>query len=229
MPLLGSIVNSLTVVVGSLFGFLLKKGIPEKMNQTILQGLALGVLVNGISEGMKTENLIIVFGSLVVGGVIGEFIDIEERLNHLGDYFEKKFKNKEGNVAQAFVSSSLVFCIGSMAIMGALQSGLQNDHSTLYVKSMIDGVASIIFSSTLGIGVILSAGALLFYQGGITLLASFVKPLLAVPVVREMTAVGGILLIGISLNMLGLTKIRLGNLLPGMFIPIIIYLIYPFV
>ena len=207
---------------------IIKKGIPERINDTILKGLALGIMVYGISEGIKTGNLIIVLASLVLGGIIGEIIDIDKKLENLGTFIEGKFKNKGGNISQAFVTTSLMYCIGAMAITGALQSGLQNDHTTLYAKSLIDFVVSIIFGSTLGIGVALSGISVFIYQGSITLLAALLKTLLQDPVIREMTAIGGILIAGISLNMLGLTKIRLANLLPAVFIPIFIYMIYTF-
>lgn len=229
MQLLGTIANTTTIILGAIIGVVIKKGIPERVNDTILKGLGLGVMVYGISEGIKTENLIIVLASLVLGGVIGEIIDIDKRLENLGDFIESKFKNKGGNISQAFVTTSLMYCIGAMAITGALQSGLQNDHTTLYAKSLLDFVVSIIFGSTLGIGVVLSGISVFIYQGSITLLAVFLKTLLQDPVIREMTAIGGILIAGISLNMLGLTKIRLANLLPAVFIPIFIYIIYPFV
>ena len=191
-----------------IIGTLIKKGIPDRVNKTILQGLALAVVVTGIMEGIKTQNLIVVFVSLVLGGIIGEVIDIEKRLNGLGDYFNEKFKDGGGNISQAFVTSSLLFCVGAMAIMGALQSGLQNDHTTLFAKSLLDFVVSIIFGSTMGIGVILSGVAVFIYQGAITLLAVFVRSLLADPVIREMSSIGGILIIGIAFNMLGKMCIR---------------------
>src|SRR5690554_332308 len=228
MPLSGVIANTVAVIVGAIIGTLIKKGIPDRVNTTILQGLALAVIVTGMIEGVKTQNLIVVFISLVLGGIIGEIIDIEKRLNGIGEYLKSKFNDKGGNISQAFVTSSLLFCVGAMAIMGALQSGLQNDHSTLFAKSLLDFVVSIIFGSTMGIGVALSGVAVFIYQGAITLLAAFVKSLLADPVIREMSSIGGILIIGIAFNMLGMTKLRLGNLLPAVFIPVIIYLIYPF-
>ncbi|HHT51040.1 MAG TPA: DUF554 domain-containing protein [Eubacteriaceae bacterium] len=228
MQLLGTIVNSSTIIIGAIIGVIIKKGIPERINDTILKGLALGIMVYGISEGIKTGNLIIVLASLVLGGIIGEIIDIDKKLENLGTFIEGKFKNKGGNISQAFVTTSLMYCIGAMAITGALQSGLQNDHTTLYAKSLIDFVVSIIFGSTLGIGVALSGISVFIYQGSITLLAALLKTLLQDPVIREMTAIGGILIAGISLNMLGLTKIRLANLLPAVFIPIFIYMIYTF-
>ena len=228
MQLLGTIVNTAAIIGGTLIGFILRKGIPERMNKTIMQGLALGIMVLGLSEGIKSTNPIIVFGCVVLGGILGEFMGIEKRLEDFGHQFQKLLKNKGGNVAQAFVTTSLIFCIGAMAIMGPIQSGLQNDHTTLYAKSIIDGVSAIIFSSTLGIGVILSGISVFLYQGSITLLASVIKPLLSDPVIREMSAIGGVLIFGIGINMLDIVKIRLGNLLPAVFLPIILYMIHPF-
>ena len=176
MQLLGTIVNSSTIIIGAIIGVIIKKGIPERINDTILKGLALGIMVYGISEGIKTGNLIIVLASLVLGGIIGEIIDIDKKLENLGTFIEGKFKNKGGNISQAFVTTSLMYCIGAMAITGALQSGLQNDHTTLYAKSLIDFVVSIIFGSTLGIGVALSGISVFIYQGSITY-GSFIKTL----------------------------------------------------
>lgn len=228
MQLLGTIANSSAIIIGALIGVTIKRGIPERVNKTILQGLALGIIVYGVSEGIQTENLIIVLASLVVGGIIGELLNIDQKLENLGNFIEGKFKNKGGNISQAFVTTSLMYCIGAMAITGALQSGLQNDHTTLYAKSLLDFVVSIIFGSTLGIGVVLSGVAVFIYQGSITLLAVFVKTLIADPVIREMTAIGGVLILGIALNMIGLTKLKMANLLPAVIIPIIIYMVYPF-
>ena len=215
--MLGTIVNALSIVAGSLIGLFLKGGIPVSMGETISKGLGLCIIYIGMSGTMSTQNLLLVIFSLVIGAIIGELIDIDTRFAELGDFVEKKLsKNGEG-----FVNASLLFCVGSMAIVGSLQSGLEGNHETLFTKSVLDGITSIIFTSTMGIGVILSAVSVFIYQGAVTLLASSIKVLLTDAIVAEMTAVGSLLILGIGLNMVGATKIKVANILPAVLIPFI--------
>jgi hypothetical protein len=170
----------------------------------------------------------IVIISIVIGSIIGELLRIEEKLNYLGVLLEKKFssKSKTGDTsrfAKGFVTASLVFCVGSMAIVGSLESGLTGNHQTLYAKSILDGITSLIFSSTMGIGVMFSALAVLLYQGTITLSAEIMKNYLVPETVQQMTSTGGLLIAAIGLNMLGITKIRVGNMIPAIFIPLLYY------
>lgn len=219
--MLGTIVNCIAIIIGSLIGLLLKGGIPSKISKTIMNGLALCVLYIGISGAMKGTEVLLVIVSIATGAFIGEIIDIDKWLNKLGSYIESKLKRQEGSVAQGFVSASLLFCVGAMAVVGSLESGLQGNHSTLYAKSMLDGISSIIFTSSLGIGVIFSAIVVLIYQGAITLGAVFLSGILSNVVVANMTAIGSLLIIGLAFNMLDITKIKVANLLPAILMPIL--------
>jgi len=173
-------------------------------------------------DAINTTNPLLLIISLVFGSLIGQWINIELRLERLGNSLQKKFKNDSG-FSKGFVTTSLIYCVGAMAILGSLQSGLTGDHTKLYVKASLDGITAIIFASTLGIGVLFSSVPVFIYQGLITLTASFVKDLLVDIVIIEMAAVGGILIIGIGINILEIKKIKVANMLPSVFIPIIYY------
>ncbi len=223
--LLGTIVNFSAIIVGSLIGLLVKGGVPEKISNTIMQGLALCVIYIGISGVIKGSNVMLIIISSVIGGFIGELVDIDNLLKKLGDKIENKFKGRGIKISEGFVTASLLFCVGSMAIVGSLESGLQGNNKILFAKSMLDGVASIIFSSTLGIGVMLSSVSVLLYQGVITIATSGLKTILIQSVITDMTAIGSLLIMGIGFNMLGMSKIKVANLLPAVFIPIFYQLI----
>lgn len=218
--MLGTIVNAAAIITGSFLGVLLKGGIPEKINDTVMKGLAFCVILIGLSGALKSSNILLVIISMVIGAVIGELIDIDARLKGLGDLIEKKLKGRGGRVSEGFVTASLLFCVGAMAIVGSLESGLTGNHKTLFAKSIIDGVSSIIFASSLGIGVTLSGISVFIYQGLITIAASFLKGILVTSVINDMTAIGSLLIIGIGFNMLETTKVKVANLLPAVFIPI---------
>ncbi|MFP4457113.1 MAG: DUF554 domain-containing protein [Clostridia bacterium] len=221
--LYGSLINAVLIIAGSFIGLILRKGLPEKLKSTIMQGMSLAVILVGFQMALKSEDILVVIFSLGLGALIGELVDIEEKLENLGKWIEKKFSNNsKDDFARAFVTSSLVYCVGAMAIMGALQSGLEGTHETLIAKGMIDGITSIVFTSTLGIGVMFSAVPVLIYQGGITLLAGWLNQFLSPKIILEMSAVGGLLIAAIGFNILGMVKIRVGNLLPSIFLPIII-------
>jgi uncharacterized membrane protein YqgA involved in biofilm formation len=222
--MLGTIVNSLAIIGGSLAGFVLKGGIPERINDSIMKGLALCIMVIGITGAIKSENMILVICSIVVGTVIGEVVDIDKWLKRLGDFIETKLQGRGGRISEGFVTASLVYCVGAMAIVGSLNSGLKGDHEILFTKAMLDGISAIMFTSTLGIGVALSAVSVFIYQGVITIAASFVQGILTPTVVTEISAVGSLLIMGLGFNMLGLTKIKVANLLPAIFIPLIYFL-----
>ncbi len=225
--MLGTIVNTIAVIIGAAIGLLLKKGLPEKMADTLMKGLGLCTLFLGISGSLKGENSLILIISVVIGTVIGELLDLEGKVNGLGKWVEKRFQNKKSqdgktSVAEGFVTASLLFCVGAMAIVGSLQSGLQGNHEMLYNKSTLDFVAAIIFASSLGIGVVFSAAFVFVYQGAITLLAQWISPFLTDTVINEMTCVGSVIIIGLAFNMLGITKLRVMNYVPAIFIPIIL-------
>jgi uncharacterized protein len=219
--MLGTIVNFLAIVGGALIGLFLKGGIPEKISNTVMQAISLCILYIGISGAFKVENMLVVIICMSIGAVVGEFIDIDNMLKRLGDWLQSKFKNSESKISEGFVSASLIYCVGAMAIVGSLESGLQGKHDILISKSIIDGVSAIIFSSTLGIGVMFSGVSVLIYQGLITICASFLSPVLLPAVIANMTACGSLIIIGLGLNILGVTKIKVANLLPAIFLPIL--------
>jgi uncharacterized protein len=229
MSLLGTFVNGIAIIAGSFFG-LFWTNIPDRFKDTILQAMALAVTVLGIGMGLKSEQFLIVIGSLAVGGALGELWDLEGKLNKLGVWIEKKVgKRGESSVATGFVTATLVFVVGAMSIVGALDSGLRNDHDVLYTKALIDGFMAILFTSALGIGVMFSAIPVILYQGTITLLATlinrFVPQELMDALIVEFTGTGGIMIVAIGLNLLGLTKIRVANLLPGLIVTAILVFI----
>jgi len=219
--MLGTIVNTLAVAAGGAIGLLLKKGIPQKITDAVMQGLALCVIFMGVSgalEGSKTLAMIV---AMALGAVVGTLLDLDGRLNKLGDTIEAKMgPGGQGRIATGFVTASLLYCVGALAIVGSLQSGLTGDHSMLYTKSMLDFISSIVLCASLGVGVILSAVTLFLYQGVITLLAQALAPILTDAVIAEMTCVGSLLIIGMGLNMLGVTKIKIMNYVPAIFIVI---------
>lgn len=223
--MLGTIVNSIAIIVGSLLGIGLRKGIKDQYKNTIMEGIGLAVIIIGIMGGIKSENIILVIGSIVLGSIIGERVGIENKLDNLANSLQNKFGGKDSNFSKGFVTASLVYCVGAMAIVGSLESGIQGSHETLFAKSILDGISSIIFASTLGIGVAFSSLPVFIYQGSITLLANFVKELLTPGVVNEMSAVGGILIMAIGINILGIKKIKVGNMLPAVFVPIIYHML----
>ena len=213
----GTIVNVLAILVGSVLGITGGNFLNEETKDTVSKGVALGVILIGMQMAFATEHLIVVLVSIVLGAVTGEIIGVEKIINKIAQLMEKKLKSKSGDrgIAKGFVTATLIYCVGAMSIMGSLQSGLTGEHSILYAKSVLDGVTSIVLASTLGIGVALSALPLLIYQGGITLLANVIEPLIIQEAVTEMKAVGGLLIVAIALNMLELVKIRVGNMLPA--------------
>jgi len=225
---MGTIVNAVAIAVGGFLGILLRKGIPDSYKTTIMQGLGLSVFVIGLSGALKSENILLMIFSLVLGSIIGEALAIEDKLEKVGQFLEKKFSKGEGTIAKGFVIASLIYCVGAMAIVGSLESGLTGNHETLYAKSLIDGVSAIIFASTLGIGVAMSAAAVFIYQGIITLSATFIKEFLTAGVIAEMSAIGGLLIMGISSNVLEIKKIRVGNMIPAVFLPILFPFVQPY-
>ena len=223
--MIGTIVNTVAVLIGASIGLLLKKGIPARISDGIMKALGLCTVFLGISGSLKGNNSLILIISMVVGTLLGELVDLDDKLNRLGKALERRFQ-KEGSekvsIAEGFVTASLLFCVGAMTIVGALQAGLTGDCEMLYNKSMLDFTSSIIFTSTLGIGVFFSAAFVLVYQGAITLLAQWVAPLLTDVVIAEMTCVGSVIIIGIGLNLLGITKLKVMNFVPAIFLPILL-------
>jgi len=220
--MLGTIVNTAAVIIGASIGLLIKKGIPKRIGDSLMRALGLCTIFIGISGAFKGEDTLVMIISMVLGTLIGEAVDIDKHVNSGVRKIEKRFTKKENNISQGFITSSLLFCIGSMTIVGAMNAGLLGDNTMLFTKSTLDFCSSIIFASTLGIGVLLSAGFVLVYQGGLTLLAIAAAPLLSTTVINEMTCVGSLVIIATGLNLLGITKLKLMNYLPAMFLPIIL-------
>lgn len=224
--MIGTLVNVVAVVVGSLLGLLLRKGFPEKMKQTVTTGMGLCVILIGMQGALTTQNVLLVILSVVLGSILGSALKIEERLDKLGLSLQKKFAAKDGNdnFAKGFVNATLIYCVGAMAIVGSIDSGLRGNHDTLFAKSLLDGVMSIALASTMGIGVMLSAVAVLIYQGGIALLAQLVEPLLTNAMITEMSAVGGVLIMAIGFNLFRKEHLPVGDMLPSIFLPLVLTL-----
>ena len=206
----GTIVNVIAVIAGSLLGLFLKGKFPERLKEIIMQGLGLATCLIGIQMALESKNILIVIFSLVIGGICGELIDIEKRLNEIGNFLQRRLAREDDLFIQGFVQASLVFCVGAMAIMGSIQDGINNDPTILYNKSILDGFASIAFAATTGIGVLFSAIPVLLYQGGISLLAGVVAQYLTEAMIVEMTATGGLLILAIGLNLLKIGKVKVG-------------------
>lgn len=229
--MLGTVVNVAAIVCGGLAGVCLRHGIKDRFKEIIMQALALCVMLLGaytaISNLLAGDSKPLLFIiSLVCGGLIGEGLKIEERLASFGDKLQKLGGGGQG-FSQGFIAASLLFCVGSMAILGSLDSGLKGAHDVLFAKSILDGMAALMLASTLGLGVVFSALPVLFYQGAITLLAHAVSPYMSAAMIREISIVGGVLIFGIGLNMMEIKRVKIANLLPAMAIPILYYL--PFI
>ncbi|MCE5236506.1 MAG: DUF554 domain-containing protein [Clostridiaceae bacterium] len=216
--MLGTIVNAAAIAAGGLIGLLLKKGFSKKIADAVMAGIALCVLYIGIDGALKGKYLLAAILSIVTGGIAGTLLDLDGRFKRLGDRIEARRKRgAETGFSNAFVTASLLYCVGAMAILGALSGGLRGDHSILYTKSLLDFISAIVLAATLGAGVAFSAIPVFLYQGLIALLAQFVAPVLNDAAVADMTCVGSLLLIALGLNMLGVTKVKIMNYVPGIF------------
>ena len=222
--MIACIVNAAVVILGGLLGLLLGGRLREAHTQTIVKGLGICTVVIGIPSAIATSNILIVIICLVLGIILGEALKIESRLDGLGDWLKAKVANNGGGrFTEGFVTASLLFCVGSMAIMGSFDAGLRGDYNTIFAKSALDAVMAVTFAATMGVGVLFSGATVLIYQGALTLLAGVVEPYLSAPVIAEMSAVGGVMLIGTGMNIIGLTKerVKVGNMLPALFLPIL--------
>ena len=218
--MLGVLVNAVAVIVGGLLGLLLKKGVPEKVEKGVMSALGLCCSVIGIQGAMDGAQTLIVIISMVLGAIIGGILDIDKQINRLGLWVEQRLRKEDDTVsiAEGFVSATLLFCVGAMTIVGSLNSGLRGDHAMLFTKSLLDFFAGMMMAVSLGIGVALSAVSILVIQGGIALLAGVIEPLLAsVPgSIEQIACVGSVMIIAIGLNLIGVTKIKVANFLPGL-------------
>ena len=222
--MLGVIVNTLTVVIGSIFGMLLKKGIPERITNELIKGIGLCVMCIGWVGTFKGENTLIMILSMAIGIIVGSLLDLDKRLNQFAGFIEKKWKKgkEQVSIAEGFVTASLLFCVGAMTIVGSLQAGLQGDCQMLYTKSLLDLVSSFVLASTLGIGVLLAGAFVFVFQGAIVLMAGLLAPILSDAAIAEMTCVGSLLIFALGLNLTGIVKLKVMNYLPAIFIPIVL-------
>ena len=223
--MLGVFINVITVVVGSLIGLLLKKGIPEKVSKAVMIGLGACALYIGISGSLCGENVLILIAAMVLGAISGTLLNIDGAINRLAESVENKFRKNGGkaSVAEGLVSATLLFCVGSMTVTGSLQSGLTGDHSILITKAMLDLIASIMLASSLGVGVLLSAGSVLVIQGGLVLLSGAIAPFVNEGAINEMTCAGSLLIVMLGNNLMGITKIKVADYLPAIVFAPIIY------
>ena len=219
--MLGVLVNVGTVLIGSLVGLFLKRGIPERVTEALMVGIGLCTVFIGISGALQGENTLVLILSMAIGTVIGTLLDIDKQLNRLAAYVEKRFRQKDDQVtvAEGFVTASLLFCVGAMTIVGSLQAGRTGDCEMLFTKATLDLISSCVLAASLGIGVLLADIFVLVFQGGIVLLAGFVAPFLTDYAIAEMTCAGSVLIIALGLNLIGVTKIKVANYLPVIFIP----------
>ena len=229
--MLGVYVNTVAVIIGSLFGLLIRKGLKEEYKKIVMQGIGLAVLFIGSTTAIgglldPDSEAILFIISLVIGGLIGQLLGLEKALDNFGMFLQRKIGSDQNNVAQGFVTASLIFCVGTLAIIGSLDSGLRGHHDLLFAKSVLDGVTAVILTSTMGIGVIFSAAAVFIYQGAIVLLASTLEPLLTIDVIREISIIGGILILGIGLTIMEIKKINTVNLLPAVVVPVLYYFLF---
>lgn len=223
MIMLGNIVNTVAIIGGSILGIFFKKGLPLKIKDIIMSSMGLFLLTLAIKDAIKFNNAIFTLACLLLGAVIGEFLMIDDNLKRLGTYFEEKFSNNDSNndIVKGFTTTSIMFCVGAMAIVGSIKSGLTNDNEILLIKALLDGIFSLIFASKYGIGVLFSSIVVFLYQGSLYFLAFFIKSSLSENIITEISTLGGIIMIGLAFNLLFDKNIKIGNMVPALFIPII--------
>lgn len=220
--MIGTILNVITVLLGGSIGLLFRKYISKRFTDLVMKGIGLCTIAVGIGMALKSDNTLLIIVCVVLGAVLGELLRLEDRLNALGEWAKHKFtkSGEENTFTEALVTSSMVFCIGPMSIMGALMAGTTGDLSLLLSKAMLDCISSMAYSAALGVGTLFSAGVVLVYQGGLTLLAGLLAPLLNDAVIAGMSAVGGVIIIGLGLRILGVLDVKLANFIPAVFLPI---------
>ena len=227
----GTFLNIGTVLIGGTIGLIFGARIPDKLKSTVIAGMGLFTAAMGLQMFLKTENPLIVLGSLLIGTLLGEWWRIEDGLQNLGKYLEQRFSKTDDDGSNKFVrgflTASLLFCVGPMTILGSIQDGLTGDYNLLAVKSVLDGFAALAFTSTLGVGVMFSTVIILVYQGGISLLAAQLNTIVTTSMMNELTATGGVILVGLAISsLLEIKKIRVGNMLPGLLIaPLIVWVL----
>lgn len=231
MALTGVIVNCIGIIIGTVFGLFFNK-IRECFKETIMAGVGLTVILLGLSMGLTSDRVLVILISLLIGAVIGEAMDLDEKLNRLGAHLEVRFKRggSQSNIAEGFVTASLIFCVGALAVIGPLDSGIDGNHEILYTKAVLDGFTALILTTTLGIGVVFSIVPLFLYQGSIALFATQIERFIPEQFfnlfIDDMTATGGLLIVAIGLNLLYITRIRVANLLPSLVVVGFVLYIY---
>ena len=221
--MLGNVVNALAIILGGLIGLLIRGAIADRYKTGVMHAIGLAVIMIGLRAALSSDAIVITIISMAAGTLVGEWLAIEKRLEQLGGWAEQRLASAGDGFARGFVTASLLYCVGSMAVVGALESGLKGDHQTLMAKSMLDGITSVVLSSTFGMGVMFAALPVFLYQGGITLSAGWVKPYLSADLVSQVTGVGGLLILAIGINILELRRLRVGNMLPAIFMPLVIF------
>ena len=223
--MLGVLVNVITVLIGSSVGLLFKKSIPERVSKAAMIGLGVCTLYIGISGSLYGENVLVLIGAVVLGAIVGTLLNIDGALNRLGEKVERKFRKSNGktSVAEGFVSATLLFCVGSMTVTGSIQAGLTGDNSVLITKATLDLVSSMMLAASLGVGVLLSAGAVFVIQGGLVLLAGVLSPFMDTGAIQEMTCAGSLLIVMIGTNLMGITKIKVADYLPAIVFAPVLY------
>lgn len=219
---LGPLVNALAVAVGAGLGMLLGSRLPERVRLIVFQGIGLCVLIIGIQSALKTANPLIMIFSIVIGSIIGEVLNLEDRLANLGDVLKKRFSSSNPHFTEGFLSASVIFCVGAMSILGSFEEGLGNGRSIVYTKSILDGFTAMAMASALGLGVMFSGAVIVVYQGLLVLFAALLIHWLTPAVMTELTATGGIIILGIGINMLELLRIRLANMVPALLVVVIL-------
>lgn len=223
MPLTGTLVNTAAILAGGSIGLLFRKGLSQSYMQPILYVLGLVIFVMGLSSVLETSQILIVIVSVILGTLLGTFLRLSDRLDTLAAFLQKHIHLGNGRFAEGFSSCTLLYCVGALAITGSIQGGLQNDHTLIFLKSVIDGTTAIFFASTFGVGVLFSALPVLLYQGLIALCASALSTVLSTGVITEISATGGIALMALSLNMMNIKQSKVADLLPSLFFPIGVY------
>jgi uncharacterized membrane protein YqgA involved in biofilm formation len=225
--MIGTIINTATVVFGSLVGLGLRRGLPERIKKITFQGVGIVTLFIGVQMALQTSNPVVLFISILVGAVIGGAIDVQSRLESLGNFLKARSRSKDERFTEGVITAFLIFCVGPMTILGSIQDGLNGDPSVLVAKSILDGFVSVSLASTLGIGILFSAVPLFIFQGAITLLAACSRTFFTEALIKELSAVGGILLLGLGIKMLEIKDINVANLLPSLIIVPIIASLLP--
>ena len=224
--MIGTFVNVGAVILGSIIGIILRKKLPEKLTTIAFQAIGLFTIFLGITMAFKTEHYLILIFSLIMGSIIGQLLDIDAWLNRISDSLKKKWHSKNDKFSEGLVTAFLLFCMGSMTILGAIEEGLGGNPNLLLTKSLLDGFASIALAAALGIGVMLSVIPLLIYQGGLTLFARLFEQSVTMPIINELTAVGGIILIGLGISILEIKKLKVINMLPSLVIVVVLTIIF---